>query len=323
MEALYGRLQTQSKYSDEYFKTMEKFNLSTNDDGYVRSQHGGSISTASRKSENNREGVWEESRKNRREKSGNSIELGETSRIKYSKSLDNKTFENPDWYKKHLEKERPSWIKDYEYKVIDIERLVKDKDLGYHGIHSILNVDNIPVEIQLYTKKSWETKLAQDKIYDKWRNVPKEIQSLERENDIKSSIKLGNQLLEDEEFNLLRTSCFVILSASIIEPISIGFGSTHLPSTSSRNGVPPSLTSNTLPNSVSTNLFINPSSLSNNSISQEKEDLKPYETNKAKEIKESAQEVLDNISYREYLISNGVNIKESINQSLKYIEIMH
>ena len=49
---------------------------------------------------------------------------------KYSKSLENKTFENPDWYKKQLEKERPSWIKDYEYKVIDIERLVKDNDLG-------------------------------------------------------------------------------------------------------------------------------------------------------------------------------------------------
>lgn len=50
--------------------------------------------------------------------------------LKYSKYLDNKTFENLDWYKKQLEKERPSWIKDYEYKVIDIERLVKDNDLG-------------------------------------------------------------------------------------------------------------------------------------------------------------------------------------------------
>lgn len=71
---------------------------------------------------------------------------------------------------------------------------------GYQGLHVTWRTENgLGVEVQLTTPEAWNTKLASDQIYDKWRNVEKTAsltakQKLEAIADKRRSKKMWNQL---------------------------------------------------------------------------------------------------------------------------------
>lgn len=165
-----------------------------------------------------------------------------------------------------------------------------------------LNVNGFLVEIQLHTAKSWELKYQSDKYYEKYRSVNEkklsQVEIVEKNKLENEFIKKWNHLLSNRDFNALRASVSeskYSISSSLGSnsiPNTGLTGEIHLPSTNSLRSVKRSLNSRLDGDNINSLINDPPSS---NSVSQQKENLKPYETNKAKEIKEGAQEKEGNV----------------------------
>ena len=87
--------------------------------------------------------------------------------------------------------------------LINPEFDLADTDFGYKGVHIQGRFQDIPLEIQLHTKESWEVKTQQDKIYEKWRSKGKTVltddEVLEKYNDIEKSKEISSHRGDDFE----------------------------------------------------------------------------------------------------------------------------
>ena len=83
---------------------------------------------------------------------------------------------------------------------------------GYLGLHFDVKFQNIPIEIQIHTDKSWNIKLAQDKAYDTWRSQDEakltDAQKAQKMLDEADSMEKSLELYKDKSFRELCDKCY-------------------------------------------------------------------------------------------------------------------
>ena len=184
---------------------------------------------------------------------------------------------------------------------------IKNKK-AYKAIHLNLNCNEIPVEIQLHTNNSWKLKTDEDvNLYDKWRSIPWSKMTDEQKAEYKANENYydeqWNQILEERDFKALRAEVSSVNSSissslgSNSQPYTSLTGETHEPLTYSSKSSSANEPLNNLPVGVNTNRFSSTSNTSTDNIILEQEELniEPFETNKAKKIKDYANQRLGKV----------------------------
>ncbi len=93
-----------------------------------------------------------------------------------------------------------------EKKYIDISK--PDNEFGYKGVHLNLKYQDIPIEIQLHSTKSWDVKLKQDTIYDRWRSKKTKLteeEKIQKEKDYAYSRSLSETLEQDSVYKQIKS----------------------------------------------------------------------------------------------------------------------
>ena len=184
---------------------------------------------------------------------------------------------------------------------------IKNKK-AYKAIHLNLNCNEILVEIQLHTNNSWKLKTDEDvNLYDKWRSIPWSKMTDEQKAEYKANENYydeqWNQILEERDFKALRAEVSSVNSSissslgSNSQPYTSLTGETHEPLTYSSKSSSANEPLNNLPVGVNTNRFSSTSNTSTDNIILEQEELniEPFETNKAKKIKDYANQRLGKV----------------------------